>query len=294
VGSDGGMKQNIADIVKQIHRLPTLPVVYAQLERLIANPTTSARQLGVIVAEDQALATTILKVVNSAFYGFSQAITSTERAVVLLGFNELKHIALSISVLNYFKNDIETDEFDMRSFWRHSLGVGVCARIIAQKLGPHSGTNPEEAFTAGLIHDIGKLLAHQFMNKLFLEAIRICSWQKITISDAEKITLGFTHALLGEALLVHWKLPPVLARAVRYHNSPQIYTNGIAFSLVSLIHVADVFVRALEIGSGGDPFIPRLCIAAWHRLGLKPSHIKPILQETEKAYREMSGIMTLF
>lgn len=284
--------EKLTDVIKKIRRLPTLPTIYSQLERIIADPSAPVSKVAAIIETDPSLSTTILRVANSAFYGFNDEIRSVGRAVVLLGANEIKHLAFAVTIMRYFKSKSK-DDFDIVAFWHHSLATAVCAKVIATTAGSELIQYPEEAFTAGIIHDIGKIVAHQFMHPSFMRALQIAAHKRITISQAERLALGFTHAILGEALLIHWRLPPVLARAVRYHNTPDQYTEGVAFTMASVVHLADLFARALAIGSGGDPFIPAMCTQSWRRVGIHHNQIKAILDETEQAYSNLVSALPI-
>jgi len=281
----------IKEIIKDIHQLPTLPAIYSRLNKMIANPKSTARSISQIIEEDQALTTKILRIINSAFYSFPQKVSSISHAVVILGFSEIKNIALAASVIDLFQNGGDTYCFKHEAFWEHSLAVAVCSRIIAKKVGVKKIKDSEEAFTSGLIHDIGKLIEDQFMHNEFIEVMKMCNEEDVPLIKAEKKIIGVTHQEVGKFLAEKWKLPANLVEIIGGHNTPDLESSGDKSYILSVIHLANIIVHVLEIGFSGDPFVPPLDKKCWQCLELSKDDLSDIMEETEKGYEEVTGLM---
>lgn len=285
--------KRIEETINNIDDLPTLPTIYSQLNENINDPKASARRISAIIEEDQALTAKIFKVINSAFYSFPQKISSISHAVVLLGFNEIKHIALAVSVIDLFGDSVSGRRFNHMAFWSHSLAVAVCSRIIAKKAGPMLFKDPEEVFAAGLMHDIGKIVEDQFMHNDFVKVLVAAGKDGSLIKDAENKILQFDHQDTGKFLARKWKLPESFLQVISLHNSPEKCSKeNKNFPLVSAVHVADVIVRSLKIGYGGDEYVPPLHRDSWDVLGFSKGYIEVLMQETEKAFDEVSIVLT--
>ena len=280
---------NLDKYFRNIYQLPTLPDTYVKLRKILTNPKTSAQEVSAIIEQDQALATKVLKIVNSAFYSFPRKIATISHATVILGFNEIRNIAFSASVLNLFGKEAKDVLFDHKGFWNHALAVAVCSRIIAKKAGAAKIGNPEEAFMAGLIHDIGKITQEQFMNDLYVPVLQAVKDNNKTLFATEKEILGFEHQDVGEYLVENWNLPSVLSAPVAYHHMPHAYNKeSPVYNMVALVHIANGIVRALNVGWPGDRFVPGIDPDCWKALGLGKSDIESIMNDTVTAHREIS------
>ncbi|RME00315.1 MAG: HDOD domain-containing protein, partial [Calditrichaeota bacterium] len=156
-------KENLTRILDNISDLPTLPTVYMRINRLLQSPDSNVSEIARIIESDQAISSKVLRLVNSSFFGFSRKVTQINHAVVLLGFNAVRNTVLSISVFESFKSS-NSGIFDRREFWKHSIATGIIARLLAKelKLGQE-----EEAFSGGILHDLGKLVLDQHLPKRF-------------------------------------------------------------------------------------------------------------------------------
>lgn len=265
----------IRQIIGNISTLPTLPIIASQVMELTSNPRTSVRQLSEVISKDQSLATQILKIVNSAYYGFPRQISTIEHALVILGFNEIRNIAFAISILKVFPESSTSRYFDREKFWQHSIGSSIAARMLARALRYRvSG----KAFIAGLIHDIGKIVLDQYAHSLFVEVIKRVQLEDISIYEAEQKVLKISHAEIGGWLVKRWNLPVEIEEAIKFHHRPEKAT--INPQLTATVHLSDILTRMSSIGSGGDEKIPFVDPAAWKNL--KP--LRPDLDETYLEY----------
>ncbi len=205
-------------VVSNIRNLPTPPIVFHQIQKVINDPNVNASQIATILAEDPAMSVKVLKLTNSAFYGLSREIDSVKQAVVVVGLEAVKNLVLSASVLDMFKGNDTDQEFQDR-FWRHSLATAFCCRLLARRVKTRGIADPDAAFSAGLLHDVGKMVVCCFLPeeqaqfKEAREADRECADHEI-----EQRLFGYTHADIGGFLAVHWKIPQKLANAITSHH----------------------------------------------------------------------------
>jgi putative nucleotidyltransferase with HDIG domain len=214
------MDNKVIQVVSNIHNLPTPPIVFHQIQKVIKDPKVSAAQIASILSEDPAMSVKVLKLTNSAFYGLSREVESVKQAVVIVGMEAIKNLVLSASVLDMFKGK-DIDQDFQEKFWRHSLATAFCGRILAKKLKSRGIVDADLSFSAGLLHDIGKIVLCCFLQneyKKFKEA-RQADKQLQTFEVEDKV-LGYNHSQIGALLAVQWKLPSKIGEAITYHHTP--------------------------------------------------------------------------
>ncbi|MBI2922139.1 MAG: HDOD domain-containing protein [Planctomycetes bacterium] len=274
--------ERIRKVVDRISGLPTLPVILSAINKLMVNPRTSAKEVAQLISSDPAITSKVLRVVNSSFYGFPNRISTVTHAIVILGFNTIKSIVLSTSIFDALKKPGKYAAFDRAAFWRHSIGVGACSRVLAKRLG---FTALEEFFIAGLLHDIGKIILDTYLSEDFHRILQKARETDGLLYEAEQEVLGVSHADLGGWLLERWNLSAGLVATVAHHHNPSLA--GENLRAAAIVHFGDIVARALLIGSGGDRRIPPVSDAAWTALGLRteafPSLLAECWEESEKA-----------
>ena len=272
--------------LSKIKDLPTLPMVANNVIKLTQNPDSTAFEIAEAISQDQSLSTRVLKTANSAYYGFPSKITTINYAIVVLGFNNIKNIVLSATIMAQFSKSDENPLFDRREFWKHSLLCG----IISKKISEHMGIkNSEEIFVCGLLHDFGKLILDSFFQDEFALALQMSKEKNISIMKAENEILGFNHSGVGALLLKRWSLPPSLVKAVEFHHSPD--ESLTAFRTASIVHVADYLCRKIGIGNSGDNVLPQLNKKAFKLTNLTPGKIKQMSLEIIKEFKSASGFL---
>jgi HD-like signal output (HDOD) protein len=223
-------------------KIPSLPEIFYQFKQALDDPESSFDEIGGIVGNDPGLTVRLLRIVNSAFFGFSQKVETISHAISIIGREQLKDLVLSTVVMDQFKN-IPPSSLNMESFWKHSIAVGLSARNLAFLKGE---TNSERFFVAGLLHDIGRLvICLKLPFKVLEVSLRIKSTGE-TLHKAEFEAMGFDHSGVGGELMRIWKLPGTLEEAVRFHHNP---AEANEFSLeASTIHVAEIIANTLDLG----------------------------------------------
>jgi len=266
--------EQIESLLNNIGELPTLPSIATAIMEKTLEANVNAKQIAELVEKDQALALKVLKVANSPFYRRIKEISTIRGAVVLLGFNVLKSIVLSISVINLF-NQKDRRALDFYTFWQHSIACAVCAKSIAAKILPASA---EDAFVAGLLHDLGKVIADQLICRHgeYNEVLEAMNGAGRDIIDIEQELVGIDHASIGKYLMERWNLPAHLGKAVGFHHSLVDITDDIQTKrLCSIIHVADMVANHLGIGVNPiqTGFIDPTLL---HQLGISSQDIQDI------------------
>lgn len=209
------MGKDAAALLERVDDLPPLPAVAAKVMNMAEDDRTSAMDLAQVLATDQALTAKLIRISNSAYYGFARRISTVREAVVMLGFKQVRQVSVGASMMNAFNRRGINDGFDVDLFWGHSVGVAVAAEALAKKT---LGAKPEDAFTAGILHDIGRLVLRQQMPEEFAHAVAIARSGELPLHEAELETTGYAHDELGQALGERWKFPGHLIDAVRCHH----------------------------------------------------------------------------
>ena len=278
----------IEKILENIRELPTLPTVYLALSEVITDPRSTAQDVSQIISTDLASASRVLRLANSVLYGFPGQIDTISRAVVVLGFDEVRNLVLATSVMDLFSKQDSAFDFRPVDFWTHSLGVGIATRIIGRTC-----RLPEEEnlFLAGILHDIGKLLFFEFAEKEFTRALDQANKCQQPLWQTELEILGIDHSQGGRLLVENWNLPPAIQNAIYGHHSGSV--GEPPDPLVAAVHMADTLVRALELGFGGDDLIPRPNAQAWEVLGLPPNTLTELTPAVLQQFEEATKIMGL-
>ncbi len=268
--------------IESVDDLPTLPTVASQIIGMANSPMTNAADVGRMIEQDQALTAKVLKLVNSAFYGFPGQIKSIQHAVVIMGFNKVKNVVVTASVFDMAKGR-KSDRLDLARFWQHSLGTAVSAKVATKGLS--SPLQPDDAFVGGLVHDIGKLILDQFLPEEYGPVLEAAQKRGCLILEAEKELLGFNHSRVGSWLAEKWQLPSTLQHAISQHHRPTHARED--RDMVAAIHLGDIFARALGVGNGGDNRIPAIQPGVWQQYGLTVSFLdeslEAIVDELKKA-----------
>ncbi|MCL2101433.1 MAG: HDOD domain-containing protein [Fibromonadales bacterium] len=243
----------IKKVTQSLISLPTLPTVAAQLFELSNNEKKSLEQ---IISSDPVLTARLLKISNSR----GEAVTGIHSAVSKLGFEQVKDISMEASMSGVF--ELKDSKIDLQKFWDHCSAAGIVARIVAQEYEPSLA---HDAFTAGLLHDIGKIVLLQYMGNEFEQAILLSKDRPCELCVAEKELLGVDHGQIGAWLAENWRLPRSISEAMQYHHD--LSRAEINRPLVALVSFADVLCRILSAGDGGNHAPPIFSAELAYELG---------------------------
>jgi HD-like signal output (HDOD) protein len=269
--------EELQDRIKTIANLPTLPHIASKLMQIVNSPSTSADTVASLVAQDVSLSAKVLRLANSAFYGVPRSINTLNNAVIILGFKIIQTMVLSLTVFDMFVSGDDDSEavFDRNDFWRHSLKCGAISRLIAHKRKRNFALDPEEAFCAGLLHDVGKVVMEQYLNLDLNRALRHAVANRIAIFDAEKIVLGYTHCDVASWLIGSWSLPDEIVQPLVYHHEPEKAT--ICADSVMACHIANI-LSTIETSAEAEEAVEILLPKA-QTLGLGARDLNDILEE---------------
>ena len=264
-------------IVEQIRDLPTLPSIVYELGRVVNDPMSSTKEVEDIMSKDQSMTTKVLKLVNSAYYSIPGGVSTLSRAVAFLGFDTVHQLVLCASVVDQLK--IPDAQFNLKDFWAHSMGVAVGAETIAKRV---SHPVPSEAFMAGLVHDLGKVVMLSLEPELFLYIVQMCEEEGLSFIEAEKKLEIEPHTWVGAFLAEHWKLPDFLAKTIKYHHQPEVQSRvGVGpddEKLIDLVYLSNVFIHALKFGHSGHKKVINAKKEVFDRLSLQAeADLKPTL-----------------
>ncbi len=248
------IQKTAAKIAEQTVEISTLPEITLKIVETVQNPKSSANDLHKIVRNDPALSAKILQVVNSAFYGLPGQIGSIDRAIIMLGLNAVKNIAIAASLSKMFKTKIACDDFSGKDLWTHSVAVGTTNKLITKAIGL---TLPDEAFLVGLIHDIGQVAIMQTLPQkipaiMDLRRTGIASWQ------AEQQVINTDHQGIGMALAAKWKFPRSFQYVTGYHHNPSELAPENRL-LTVITYVSDITCKQKGLGLksfSGDEQVP--------------------------------------
>jgi putative nucleotidyltransferase with HDIG domain len=282
------MNSDLEKTILSAGDLPTIPVVATKVMQLIESDRATAEEISKVVSSDPAVAARVLKISNSSFYGRQGTIQNLSQAIVLLGFTTLKSIVVTASVRQVYQPFGLTEKM----LWEHSFGAGLAARTIASRVG---GVDQEEAFLAGLFHDIGKVIMNNHDRAKFQSVMERCYNEDLLFTDAEKLAYPYTHEQVGSLVIKKWNFPQTLTESVlQHHNFAFTDLNDMSLlNLTSVVNLADQFCLKLGIGQRYPmEDLPLTGTKAVGFLGLDEEKINRLLDDFQEAYETDKSSLT--
>lgn len=275
----------IPSLLNGVSAVPSLPLFHERLDEAINHPRSSITDIAKIISEDQGLTARILKLANSPLFGYFSRIDTISQAVTIIGVQQVRDLALAVSVMGLFKG-IPEDLITMELFWKHGIACGLTARILATS---QREANLERFFVAGILHDIGRLVMFINAPDLSREMIEICRQENRILSKVEQERLGFDHGQVGGQLLRAWKIPARVSEPVECHHR---CSQAVQYPReTAILHMADLIAHALEFGSSGEVLVPRLDRQAWERLAISPHMLPLLVRQIDQQYSETVAIL---
>lgn len=255
--------------------LPTLPGVLHEVSVLVDDPGSSTDQISKAISKDQVLSAKVLKMVNSPIYGFPGRIGSIQHALVLLGYNVIKGIIISTSVFDVMNEN-------MKGLWEHSLGCALASSAVARAI---ECKDPEEYAVAGLLHDIGKVVAAVQLPDSRKAIDALVREKDLPYRQAENEVMGFAHDRINLWLCNHWNLPANLKEGLSYHHRPMSAT--LYPKVAQVVHVGNFLARLFGVGNGGDDQVSPLDEGVLETLGIGPELLYKIMDGLEREFVDL-------
>lgn len=261
-------------VVAQVKDLPGLPEVTTEIIKLTDDPNATAQDINRAVGKDQALTAKVLKLANSAYYGFPRRISTVTDATVMLGFQTLRSIVMAASVSDMLSREVEGYSLGAGELWRHSQATAMGARLLARQCKYPA---VDVAYTAGLLHDIGKVILNHYLKEAYQPVVDMVTREGVPFIEVETSILGFNHAEIGAKVGEKWNLPSPLVEAIANHHSPDQAV--IDPKLTAIIHLADCLTMIMGVGLGIDGLFYPMQESALDTLGLSMNTMEEMVSK---------------
>lgn len=277
----------IEQIVSKTSDLPTIPAAALKVMRETQSSSASAASVAKIIVTDQALSARVLRLANSAYYGLSRRIVDLPEAVVVLGMKSVKNLALVAGTYPWMQRPLTGYCLGPEEMWRHAFGSAVASQIIARV---SRKCNEDVAFTAGLLHDIGKVALSVWLENKMGAILLYAGRESISFDEAERRVLGYDHCQVGYHLATNWNLPEEICAACLHHHNPSQATE---FQMIAdCVHVGDYICSAMGFGLGGDGMLYQFDETSITRLGISFDAIDAITDEFVEKFEEYETLFT--
>ncbi|HOM17014.1 MAG TPA: HDOD domain-containing protein [Thermoguttaceae bacterium] len=270
----------LARLAARIGEISTLPEVVYRILTLVEDPDTGAAELSEAVRSDPALAMRVMRTVNSPYYALEQKVSDLQQAIAILGFREIRNLALTAHVASLFRTSEGHKHYSRRGLWGHLVATGIVARMVAQTTGR---IPPHEAYLAGLLHDLGLILLDQYAHAGFCRIVETIAPNRPTC-QVEMEVLGFTHAELGQTVASQWNLPNHLTASIGFHHQPEL-CQGTYRPLVCAVAVANFLCHRQDVTSLGVANVPLPPPEIFAELNLGREELNQIVAQLEEALR---------
>jgi putative nucleotidyltransferase with HDIG domain len=274
-------KLTLNDIVQQVDRLPPMPMAVMKLSQLLEQEGIRAEDLAEVIKLDPDLTSQLLRLCNSAYYALSRKITTVKEAVAILGFKVIKSMVYAIMSHKMLDRPVEGYCLEQGALWQNSMTGAVYARQLANK---YKYPDPETAFTAAILRDIGKIVLETHVSGAYQEIEDYARENKCDFATAEQLCLGFSHTDVGYHLAEKWQLPEKLISVIRYHHTPSALppeSPKEEHQLLAIVHLADSLCMMMGAGVGGDGLMYAVDFDSLNHLGLEvsPQSVELLLYE---------------
>lgn len=277
----------IEDIVSRTPDLPSIPATTIRVMRETQKSDSTAASVARILATDQALSARVLRLANSAYYGLSRRVGDLQESVVVLGMRTVKNLATVASTYSWMSKPLTGYCLGPEDMWKHSFGTAVGAQIVAQASGKAVGDN---AFTAGLLHDLGKTALSIWLESK-ISAIKLYAGREcIPFDAAERKILGYDHCQVGGYLAKNWNLPEDIEAAALFHHQPDLCPTK--DPIVDCVHIGDYLTSVMGFGLGGDGLHYTFSSESLERLGLKENDLDKLTDDFVQGYESYESLFS--
>lgn len=267
-------KLTLAELVEKVEDIPSFPETVIQLLKILEDPLVAISDVENTIMKDQGLTAKVLKLANSAFYGSRSPISTVKDATVRLGFQAVKSMVLTSAVAKVMNQPLDGYSLEAEALWRQSQACAIVARVVAKRI---KYPKPDEAYTAGLLRDMGKVILDTYMKDEFLEVLRLVQEDQKTFIEAEALVIGFDHGQIGARIGQKWKLSRGLIEAIESHHQPNLESEHA--KLVAIVHLADSVIMMLGLNLGVDGLMYNFIHEAMDLLGLDQDDLMEIMSD---------------
>lgn len=270
------------EILSLVKHVPPFPKVAQRVSEMLNDSEVSAADLAEVIQYDQVITANVLKICNAAYFGLSRKVSSLDEALVIVGNDTLKDIIITSSSARFYKGAAgEGYKLDQGELWKHSIAVGIMAKEMVKYV---KDVEPGSAYTAGLLHDIGKRFLSSFVADDFKKIMMKVVQDNCSFVEAEKELLGASHAELGGMIMSQWDFPKEIELAVLQHHDPDALEKD---PLTAIVALANALVISMGIGVGADGLSVRMQGGGLKRFGITPTHLElcmaNLLSELDRA-----------
>lgn len=270
-------KVTLEQLIDKVDDIPAFPQTVLNIMELLREPRSAAIEVEREIMKDQGLTTKVLKMANSAFYSGRRQIKTVVDATVLLGFDTVNSLVLASTVGKVMEKELKGYSYERNAMWRQSQISAIMARSIAKKA---KFRNPDIAYTAGLLKDVGKVVLDEYVHESYNDILKRISVETISYVKAEEEELGFNHGQVGARIVDKWNLAPELVEAIEHHHNPfKAYVN---IELVSIVHISDALVMMMGIHDGIDTLGHEFFTDAVKILNLTEADLNKIMVDVEQ------------
>lgn len=274
---------------KRLSDLPPLPAAVVKIMQTINNPNTTAEELNNLIRMDQGLASKVLRIVNSAYYGLPKKVSTITQAVMILGFNTVRNLVMGVGAFGAFQQKTIPYGLNREQFWEHSVGTAVCASVLAKRRLQRIRNASEEAFIGGLLHDVGTLFLDCYFPVQYAVSMAFAEQERRPSLDAERLVLGIDHLFIGRKITEHWNFPSHLVAMVGNHH-PCNFTEEHQ-EMVWVVHAGDWL--CWQLGHAGNPHArgPQLNSAVEEWLGFSEEMWESVRQDASTQYAASASLI---
>ena len=282
------VKERVVDLVRNKRtQLPTLPVVAQKILELAQDEDTSARDLEIFIAKDQAIANKVLKLANSSYYGMGRSVDTIDRAIMLIGFDEIVSLTIGMSVFPVLQPGSRRSLLNMQDLWVHSLGASYAARRVCSQIDNQIAFCKKSVFLVSLLHDIGKAIFSIYFPDEYAVVLEEADKNQVPLYQMEEELLGIDHGNMASMLMHLWNFPESFIQAVRHHHTPELSEDELHHNAL-LIQLANSLSHAAEIGKSGSPCVDDP-LEIGEKLGFLPGYIEDCVEFLRSLRPEISA-----
>ena len=279
------MTISLDEVITNIEALPSMPAIVMEVLQSLDQEEVNLYQLTRKIALDQALTAKILRYANSPFYRTQTKVTTIQQAINLMGLSGVRNMVMT-TMLQFSFPEVKCKGFDNQVFWRHSVAAAVCAKTFARQLQ----LNQDYAYTAGLLHDIGRLVMVSRFTRHYEYVLVYRAEQDCCLLEAERAVFGVDHPEVGKILGQHWQFSEGIQNAIARHHAPDVAAGD---QVAAIVHIADAIAHGLDCSDDPNDLVPPLSLSVWQALQMDCAKAKRIFRETELRFEAARQGMTL-